>query len=106
MTTMVYRSHLRAGWIVQTGIAEPFRIDAAALATVCRHCRERLAAVQRESIVVSAETFAGEGDIPLVIADIPSGSQADEILVGLTDDSWVVVPLAVIRALVEVAPTD
>jgi hypothetical protein len=106
MTTTVYRSHLRAGWIVQSDLSKPFRIDQGALATLCRHCQGRLAAISPESIVVSAECLAQEGDIPLVIADLTSGPQADAVFVGLSNDSWMVVRLAVIRALADVAPDD
>ena len=106
MATTVYRSQLRAGWIVECDIKAPFRIDRAKLATVHGHCRERLVEIEPAPIALSADCIGREGDIPLVVDEIQRSSPADEILLGLSNDSWLVVPLSLIRALADLPSMD
>ena len=106
MATTVYRSRLRTGWIVQCDASPPFRIDYANLATVHGHCRDRLGTIAPALIALSPEWVAREGEIPLVIDDIRRSSPVDEVLLGLSNDSWTTVPLSLIQALIDLSLSD
>lgn len=106
MTTTVYRSLLRTGWIVQSDAMASFRIDQAELTAVVGHLGDRLATIAPTPIVVSDWSLEREGDIPLVIDDLVSDRQHDQIFLGLTDESWLAVPFALIRALADCSPAD
>ena len=106
MATTVYPSRLRPGWIVQYDASPPFRIDRANLAKVHGHCQDHLVTNAPVLIALSLEWVAREGEIPLVLDDIRRRSPADEVLLGLSNDSWMPVPLSLIHALADLPLSD
>jgi hypothetical protein len=105
MSAIVYRSHLRGAWIVQTDTQASFRIDWRNVDAARRAFGARLTTVEPDVIAVDESWIGDEGVIPLVTTTL-SGPGDDGIALGLSDESWLSISPALFRAICDLDPTD